>query len=68
MQIKSLTSNIAVTQYNDVWSALLEWMTENHPDDIPIMFWADLSHPELSPESLALFQQYTDEFVAEVAG
>ena len=38
----------------------------NHPDDIDLMY--DSVGPLLDEESIALWEQYADEFVAEMTG
>jgi len=67
-QITSLTSNIDRTQLNDVWRAVIAWMTANHPDDTRTMYTDDMSRPELHPAAIALWERYTDEYVAEIEG
>jgi hypothetical protein len=42
------------------------WITENHPEAEDIMYDPARSGPVLNPESIALWEQYTDEFVAEM--
>lgn len=67
-QITSLTSYIDVSQLNDVWGAVIDWMTANHPDDTRTMYTDDMSHPELDPAAIALWERYTDEYVAAIEG
>jgi hypothetical protein len=43
-------------------------MTANHPNDLPTMYTADFSNIELDLAAIALWEQYTDEFVAEIEG
>ena len=55
-----------------VWNSFLTWLEEAHPDDLGTMFigtpraaWPG-NRPSLTPESLALWEMYTDEFVEYV--
>jgi len=48
-EVEDYASNINVTQFNDVWGAVIAWMTANHPDDTRTMYTDDMSHPELDP-------------------
>lgn len=41
-----------------------DWVRGNHPDDYALLF----EGPGTDPEAIALLEQYTDEFVAEIDG
>jgi hypothetical protein len=41
-----------------------EWVLINHPDDFERMYLGGRSSPLLDPTSIALWEQYTDEFTA----
>jgi hypothetical protein len=42
------------------------WLEDNHPNDVATMMELIDSEPLLNSASIALWQQYTDEFVAEM--
>lgn len=48
------------------WTAFRDWVADNHADDFLTM-WSGNS-PTYTPESISLFEQHTDEFVASVTG
>lgn len=49
----------------DPWITFRNWVKENHPDDMATMYFGE-GGAHLNPESIALFEQYTDEFVASL--
>jgi hypothetical protein len=65
-----------------VWDSFRSWVEENHPEDVTTMYNTSGEDPEdtqtryntghdnnnTTTESIALFEQYTDEFVAEMTG
>ena len=61
----------------EVWNPFMSWLEKGHPSDIDAMllppqaddasaFLPGLRKPIITPESIALWEQYTAEFVAEV--
>lgn len=63
------------------WRPFVTWLEDNHPEDVSSMFAGEVQSndiefllrvgerkPSLSEESVALWAQYTAEFVAEVGG
>lgn len=57
----------AETSFLPAWAAFIEWVEENHPQDLEAMF-SDNGEINLSDESIALWAKNTDEFVSSVAG
>lgn len=58
--ITSLTSGLDV-EFGGVWDAFFLWIEENHPDDIDQMYGS--AGPLLDDDSIALWDQHTEEFV-----
>lgn len=63
----------------EAWNPFVSWVETNHPDDVDTMFLPSNffeeglflpgeRHPSLTPESIELWRQYTEEFVAEKTG
>jgi hypothetical protein len=50
-----------------VWTGFASWVEVNHQDDVATMYHPE-GGPNFTPESIALWEQYTDEFVAEHGG
>ncbi len=51
----------------DAWVTFRDWVEENHPDDFETMYNGE-GGAHLNPESIALYEQYTDAFVASLEG
>ena len=49
------------------WDEFSSWMTLNHLDDKSTLFLQGNSVPATTPEALALWEQFTNEYVAERA-
>ena len=49
-----------------VWNDFRTWVAGNHGADLPTMYDDVNGGPRLTPESIALWEQYTNEFVAEM--
>jgi hypothetical protein len=49
----------------EVLQTFHDWVAENHPDDVDTMISSSLMVQD-TPESMALWEQYVDEFVAEM--
>jgi hypothetical protein len=64
-QITGLVHTGEIAQFDDVWDAVTDWIADNHPDTLEQSLTLDLRRPILDANSLALWNQYTDEFVAE---
>ena len=67
-EIAQLTSFLDTGQFGDVWEGFLTWIAENHSDDFEQMYVEGGTAPLIDPASIALWEQYTDEFVASVEG
>jgi hypothetical protein len=67
-QILELTHFFNLGGFDPVWGAFRKWVRDKHPEDIMGMYMvSDLRWtPHYTPESMALWEQYTDEFVASV--
>jgi hypothetical protein len=51
----------------DPWITFRNWVRDNHPDDMATMYNGE-GGAHLKPESIALFEKNTDEFVASHGG
>ena len=63
--IQEITHTLNVAGFSPTWAEFQLWVRINHPDDHQIMYLRE-SAANWSPESVALFDRYTDEFVATV--
>jgi hypothetical protein len=54
--------------YDQAWDEFRAWVGTNHAEEVDSMYDRARSSPKLGPESTALWEQYTDEFVAEMGG
>jgi hypothetical protein len=52
-------------EFGDVWGAFFTWIEENHPEDIDQMYGSN--GPLLDDNSIALWEQHTEEFVGSEA-
>ncbi len=50
--------------FGDVWDMFIEWLSSRYPDDFVRMYEVDRGYPVLDPDSIRLWERYTDEFVA----
>jgi len=55
--------------FGAVWDMFIEWLSTSHPEDFGRMYDPDYGYPVsgypiLDPGSIALWERYTDEFVA----
>lgn len=70
-QITELSNTFNTARFSpQVWEPFVGWVSDTHPADIDVMFSAErdlTSDPNLTPESIALWEQYTDEFVESLA-
>lgn len=52
-----------------VFVGFAEWLAETHPDEAPsVLTFTDGWDVNLEPSSLALLEQYTAEYIAEMTG
>jgi hypothetical protein len=52
--------------FSPVFAAFTGWVGSNHLEDMDVMFTSVVGVYVLTPESIALWEQYTNEFVASV--
>lgn len=56
----------------EAWEPFGAWVVDNHPDDVSIMYDRSsefgVEYPYLTEESIELWRQHTEEFVAEHGG
>ncbi|MGH2578493.1 MAG: hypothetical protein ACRDG9_12215, partial [Actinomycetota bacterium] len=50
--------------FGPVWDMFIEWISSSHPEDFGRMYDPDRGYPILDAQSIALWERYTDEFVA----
>jgi hypothetical protein len=66
-QISAVTDNpVTLETINAAADAFFAWLEESHPDDMQRMVNEFNGQPLLDTEATALFERYTDEFVAEM--
>lgn len=66
-RITSMVHNFNDTEFlPQVWSPVSIWIAERHPDDWQVMRRGQA--PILTEESIELWRQHTEEFVAEMTG
>jgi hypothetical protein len=63
-EITGLVHTGEIAQFDAVWDIVTAWMEVNHPDTIDQMLTPDLERPTLDATSVALWEQYSEEFVA----
>jgi len=51
-------------RFGAVWDMFIDWISSRDPDDFGRMYDADRGYPLLEPESVGLWERYTDEIVA----
>ena len=76
-------ANSRISDLDLLWTSFRSWVEENHPEDVATMYNTEGEDPEdtqtryntggggnnnTTTESIALWEQYTDEFVAEMTG
>jgi hypothetical protein len=65
--IEEITHNINRGGFNDGWSKFQNWVVLNHPEDRVLMYNSPIgSAANWAPESIALWDTYTDLFVASI--
>jgi hypothetical protein len=48
------------------WEPFAEWVSENYPEDVAVMYKSDFSDYQLTPKSIRLWEQHTREYVEAV--
>jgi hypothetical protein len=64
--IQEITHTFNVVSVSPIWNEFETWVRTNHPDDHQIMYLQGGNAANWTPKSVALFDRYTDEFVATV--
>ena len=66
-QSKITELSISFTTF-PAWDQFRAWVDANHPEDLSVMYESGggFQPPRYTPESMALWEQYTSEFVASV--
>jgi hypothetical protein len=67
-EITGLVHSGEIEQFDEVWDTVTEWIALNHPDTVDQVLTPDLRRPVMDANSIALWEQYTEEFVAEMGG
>jgi hypothetical protein len=65
-QILKLHRNPVKGFYSPVVGKFFGWVLTTHQEDIEVLYLASPDLPRLTPESIALWEEYTNEFVASV--
>jgi hypothetical protein len=52
----------------EVWEPFAAWVLSVYPDDVPVMYKTGQTDYKLSPESIQLWEQHSQEYVGVVAG
>ena len=66
-EITGLVHTGEIAQFDEVWDEVTAWIEANHPDFLDQVLTPDLRRPVLHhPNSIDLWEQYTNEFVASV--
>jgi len=52
----------------EVFGAFEAWLADTHPEDERAMWGPERNHPAVTPESVALWEEYTAEYIAERYG
>lgn len=66
-RITEVTNNFNLRGLPRGWDPFVDWLEQAHPEDVPVMIDESFALgpiPYLTPESIALWEIYTDEFVA----
>jgi hypothetical protein len=62
--ITGLIHSGEIEQFDDVWDTVTEWIALNHPEAVDQVLSPGLRRPILDANSVALWEQYTEEFAA----
>ena len=66
-QIQQITHVFNFSQFSpQVYEVFLDWLTATHPNDEDVMFNSSSGNFNVTPESIALFEHHTIEFVASL--
>ena len=59
--------NYPLPGVGEAWNTFRNWVIQNHNADLDTMYEPN-GNPRYTPEAIALWERYTDEFVAEMEG
>ena len=66
-QIQQVTHFFDFSEFDpQVYAVFQEWLTATHPNDVDVMYDPSSGNFSLTPESIALFEHHTTEFVASL--
>ncbi|HEY6628422.1 MAG TPA: hypothetical protein VI193_05540, partial [Acidimicrobiia bacterium] len=63
-EITGLVHTGEIAQFDEIWDTVTDWIAANHPDTVDQVLTPDLRRPVLDANSVALWEQYTEEYVA----
>ena len=49
-----------------MWDVVRKWVRDTHPEDLDVLYTPEFDAPIRTPEAIALWEQYTKEFVASM--
>lgn len=67
-EITGLVHTGEIAQFDEIWDTVTDWIAANHPDTVDQVLTPDLRRPVLDANSVALWEQYTEEYVASSTG
>lgn len=53
---------------DEAWDVFLNWMRDKHSSDVSVLYVDSCCQPSFTPEAVILWEQYTQEFVADQTG
>jgi len=66
-EITGLVHSGEIEQFDEVWDTMTDWIAANHPDTVDQVLPSGRRRPVLDANSIALWEQYTEEFTASLA-
>jgi len=66
-EITGLVHSGEIEQFDEVWDTMTDWIAANHPDTVDQVLTSGRRRPVLDANSIALWEQYTEEFTASLA-
>ena len=64
-QIEQVNHGFDFSRFSSqVYNVFFEWVSDAHPGDVDVMIADSSGNFRLTPEAIALFEQYTTEFVS----
>ena len=66
-KIQQLTHLFEISEFSpQVWDVVRKWVRDTHPEDLDVLYTPEFDAPIRTPEAIALWEQYTKEFVASM--